>query len=548
MSTTQVGLLTVLVFLGTYATRRAKAAECATFLLLAFTAILASTGSVFAIGPCCTGTYSLSAVPASTQEGNSVSLILTVSGITSTTNTLYSFRFLVRDPSGTTYQSIPQNYTTYAGQTQFTILVTFPGGAFSGSDSLVGKYTATVDQLMPLAATNVATSTFYVGLTDASEYQRTQTVNVQASGYNASEPVTVSIRTYTTFIIVFSQSLQASTGGTVSASWDIPVNATIDSYVLTVTGTSTVKSPPDTQQFAVTIATVTIASIMSQKSSYQRTDTMMYSFQPKYPDGTVPSTGVGLINLMNPNRRNVTLTATYDPSTQTFNATYKTTAMNQTGAWTASLASHAFTDAFSNSGPYQRVSNSPQLTIAALSVLVTTGTNFVLGQQAKFNASITYPDGSVLTSGSVSAYFLYSGTPVINDTIPLVFDTGLGVWVGTYTPKASDTGGLWSLIFKASDSSNPTDTGSATRAITLQNNTTSSPGSNASLPLFYFGIIAALIAGLLISIFLAFRRRKETHARLKIDLEAVRSEAGRIESQDFFKSIKDQVTKPEERE
>jgi hypothetical protein len=315
-----------------------------------------------------------------------------------------------------------------------------------------------------------------------------------------------------------------------------------------VTGTSTVKTPADTQQFAVNTATVTIASLTSQRSSYERTDIMTYSFQPKYPDGTVPSTGVGLINLMSPNRRNVTLTATYSPSTQTFNATYKTSATNQTGTWTASLASHSFTDAYSNSGPYSRVSNSPQLTTATLSVLVKTNTNFVLGQQAKFNATITYPDGTALTSGSVSAYFLYSGTPVINDTIPLVFDTGLGVWVGTYTPKASDTGGLWSLVFKASDSSNPADTGSATRAITLQNNSTPSPGANTSLPLYFFGIIAALVAGLLIATFLAFKRRKETHARLKIDLEAVRSEAGRIESQDFFKSIKDQVTKPEERE
>jgi len=535
---------------GTPTTRRTKLAHCATFIVLTI-ALIASTEIVRAIGPCCTGTYSLSAVPSATQEGNTVSLILTVSGIASTTSTVYSFRFLVRDPSGTTFQSQPQNYTSSPGQTQFTILVAFPGAAFAGSDTLVGKYTASVDQLMPVPATGVATSTFYIGLTDASEYQRTQTVNILASGYNGSETVTVSIRTYTTSTNVFLQSLQASSGGAVTASWDIPVNATIDTYVLTVSGTTTLKSPPDTQQFSVNIAAVTIASISSQKSSYERTNTMTFSFQPKYPDGTVPSTGVGLINLMGPNRRNVTLTATYYPTTQTFNATYKTSAANQTGTWTASLASHSFTDGYSpysNSGPSGRVSNSPQLTTAALSVLVSTSTNFVVGQQAKFNATIAYPDGSPLTSGAVSAYFLYSGTPVINDTIPLVFDTGLGLWVGTYTPKTSDTGGLWSLIFKASDSANPSNTGSATRAITLQNNSTPSPTNSSSVPLYYFGIIAALIAGLLIAAFLAFRRRKETHARLKIDLEAVRSEAGRIESQDFFKSIKDQVTKPDNQE
>jgi hypothetical protein len=174
-------------------------------------------------------------------------------------------------------------------------------------------------------------------------------------------------------------------------------------------------------------------------------------------------------------------------------------------------------------------------------------TNFALGQLSKFNATITYPDGSTLTSGIVSAYLWYTGSPTINDTIPLVYDTGLGFWVGSYTPKASDTGGLWSLVVKASDGTTPPDAGTATRAISLSNNT-SLGGGSASLPLFYFEIIAALIAGLLIAAFLAFRRRGVRHAALKIDLEAVRSEAGRIESQEFFQSIKDQVTKPEDRE
>ena len=122
----------------------------------------------------------------------------------------------------------------------------------------------------------------------------------------------------------------------------------------------------------------------------------------------------------------------------------------------------------------------------------------------------------------------------------MIFDTGLGLWIGTYTAQSTDPGGLWSLVVKASDSPTSANTGSATRAITLQNNT----GGNVSLPLYYFGIIAALIAGLLGGGgFLLFKKRKVTHARLKIDLEAVRSEAGRIENQEFFKSIKDQVAK-----
>src|SRR5260370_179074 len=65
----------------------------------------------------------------------------------------------------------------------------------------------------------------------------------------------------------------------------------------------------------------------------------------------------------------------------------------------------------------------------------------------------------------------------------------------------------------------------------------------ASFSLYSFGIIAAIIAGLLIAFFLVFKRHRVTHARLKIDLEAVHSEAGRIESSEFFQSVKDQVRK-----
>jgi len=108
----------------------------------------------------------------------------------------------------------------------------------------------------------------------------------------------------------------------------------------------------------------------------------------------------------------------------------------------------------------------------------------------------------------------------------------------TYTIRPSDTGGLWSLVVKAADSPTPPNTGSASRAITVQNTT-----GNASFPLYFFGIIATLLAALLVAVFFVFKRRKVTHARLKIDLDAVRTEAGRIENTDFFRSVKDQVKK-----
>jgi hypothetical protein len=477
----------------------------------------------------------LNSVPAAAQEGSTISLVLSVSG--AVPNSLYQFRFSVTDPAGRTVQSLTQNYTTGPNQDTFSLIVVYPSPSLQGSNTLVGQYNAKVDELWPTAAPGVAGTSFILSITDSSSYQRTQTVNIQASGYNASESVTVAIRTQATSTLVFSQTVPATGARIVAASWKIPRNATIDNYVVTLTGTSTFKNPADRQTVSVGRAIMIISSITSVKSVYQRSETMGFFFQPTYPDGSIPSTGVALMTLARPSGGSVTLTATYDSPSQTFEAFYQTSLDNQTGTWTASLGGHAYSDAYGNNGPGTMVTTTLQLTTLALTVTVTTNSTIAVGQQLKFNATVTYPDGTAF-QGTVKAYLLYSGTPVVNDTVPVVFDTSLKLWIGTYTIRSSDTGGLWSLVVKASDSPTPPNTGSASRAVTVQNNT-----GAASFPLYFFGIIVALLAALLVAIFFAFKRRKVTHARLKIDLEAVRSEAGRIESTDFFKSVKDQVKK-----
>ncbi len=492
------------------------------------------------------GSYSLAASPPFAQEGNTITLVLTVQGFTSSTPITFSFRFNVRNPAGTTSQSKPLNYTTAPGQTEFTILVNYPSSSLSGPNSFTGTYAAWVDELMPFSSTQIATTSFVLTITDSSSYERTQTVNMRATGYNATESVTVQIRTQTTSTLVFSRTVIASSGGIVSTSWPIPVNATIDSYIVTLTGTSTFKTPSDTEKFTVRAATMVISSITSSQASYQRTQTLSFSFQPKYPDGSLASSGVALLTLTRPDDANTTLAATYNSTTQAFTASYQTSIDNQTGTWTASLSGHAYSDPYGNTGPGTTVTSSPQLNIAALSVIVTTSnTIFSIGQMIRFNATISYPDGTRVQSGPVGAYLLYNGNQqTINDSVSIVYDTGLMVWVGTYTPKASDIGGLWSLIVKATDSASPPNSGSATRAITIQNGTSPSPDN--SLPLYYYGLLAALITGLLIAGFLAFRRRKVTHARLKIDLEAVQSEASKIQGQEFFQSVKDQLKQKKE--
>lgn len=594
-------------------------------LLLAFT-ILASVGGVLLREANAAGlpTYTLTPIPGLIQEGYTVNLILTVSGATA--GVPYEFFFHVRDPSSTIRDSTVQDITPISSS--FQVILTYPSSSFSGTNSLVGQYIAWVNQTKPISlSTAVASNSFYIILTDKFEYQRTETVSIRASGYGTAEPATVTIRTLTTSTVVFSQTLSASSSGIVTTSWKIPKNATIDSYTVSVTGTLTTKSPTDLQGFSVKAAFMSIASLSSSSSSYQRTQTMKFSFRPVYPGGENATTGAGILTLTRPDRRNITLTASYDVATQTFSAIYKTFLDNQTGTWTASLPRNGYGDGYGNIGPGTILTTSPQLQPASFSITIVASSNFLAGQPVNFNATIQYPDGTNLQSGQVFAFLSYSGGGY-NNSMSVVFDTTVLLWKGTYTPQVYEPGGLWSLTVKAWDSPSvpPPNSGSATKVVTLQDrppiasftksssalageqitfnatsssdidgtivsyawdfgdgssgigavvthsfsvagsytvkltvtdnggltnsNTsvltvqpTSSSSGNLSLPLYYFGILAAIVAALLAGAFLAFRRHKVTHAKLKIDLEAVKSEAGRIENQEFFQSVKDQLRK-----
>jgi len=415
--------------------------------------------------------YSLTPLPFITQEGYSVLLILNVVG--ASPSTLYQFNFHVRDPSTKIWNSILENYTTFSGQTQFSLLPSYPSAAFigvgGGSSSLVGQYVGWVNQTRPAignAAVAVTTNGFYFILTDYTEYQRTQTVGIRASGYNASETATVIIRTQTTLTVVLNSTTTASPTGLVTDSWKIPRNAAIDNYLITITGKSTAKSPADAQGFGVKAASMSISSFTASRTAYQRTETMKFSFKSSYPDSTYANSGTALVVLKNPSLGAVSLTAVYDNVAQTFNATYKTFPTNQTGTWTTSLGVNGFDDGFGNTGPTTAVTTSSQLQPATLTLTITSKSYFAIAEQIKFNATIQYPDLSTLQSGQVSAFLLFSGGGH-NDTIPVIYDSTINFWVGTYTP-GNEPGGLWSLTVTGADSASPTNSGKATKTIQLQ--------------------------------------------------------------------------------
>ena len=655
--------------------------------------------------------YNVSALPAYSQEASSITMVLSVAqAVPSTT---YEFTLTVTDPANNAVTSNTIAHTTGPTETSFMIVVSYPGPDFPGgsSTSLVGTYHIRVDQGKPTGLPSVAASSFIIGITDKTQYQRTQTVSVIATGYSPGTSASVMIKTSVTSRTVYSHSVTVLANGQITDSWQIPKNATTtESYVASVTGT-TVKTPSDTETFNIGPAPVTISSLSASKSVYQRTETLAFSFQPIYPNGQIASTGLAIIRLTSPTNTILSLTANYNATTQLFVALYPTSSTNQTGTWAASLASNGYDDGFGNTGPSGTLTASAQLQQATLSISVTIKNYFLANEPIKFNATITYPSGANLQAGNVTSTLAFGGGGYAT-RVPTVYDTSLNLWVGTYTPKGNEPGGLWSLNITASDSAVPANSGLTTRAIQLQdrppiavvtgsattaltsvplsfNSTgtydpdgtivayswnygdgstasgstashsfttsgtytvtltvTDNSGSTASASLavviqdrppivrlssstsstitgstisfdggtstdpdgsittyrwdfgdgtsgtgvtighayaspgnytvrltitdnggltgstsssvlvkaaplannstFYFAILAPIIAAVLGFTLLYLKRHKVTHANLKIDLEAVKSEAGKIENQEFFKSVKEQLNKDKE--
>jgi len=133
-----------------------------------------------------------------------------------------------------------------------------------------------------------------------------------------------------------------------------------ESYIVTVEG-NPVKSIADGQTFDVQPAPVTIATLSPGMGSYQRTETLAFSFQPRYPNGQIATTGLAIIKLTSPAGACITITASYNSTTQTFIAYYKTGSVNQTGTWTATLSSNSYDDGYGNVGPSGTVTASTQL-------------------------------------------------------------------------------------------------------------------------------------------------------------------------------------------
>lgn len=186
--------------------------------------------------------------PRQLQEGNMLTVLGIITGGNATV--FKNVTITVEDPANVTYSS---NLTIHTvengyGEANKTYALSFDANAHT---FYVGLYNMSLKDFDE----TLAMGNFTIGLTDAMEYNRFQTVNVQAMNYTANDILKITI-THNDKTVFESPAKNATDpGGKIMANWTIPANATLGLYTVDVENTTAPlkaeKPVPDSQTFTI---------------------------------------------------------------------------------------------------------------------------------------------------------------------------------------------------------------------------------------------------------------------------------------------------------
>jgi KaiC/GvpD/RAD55 family RecA-like ATPase len=260
--------------------------------------------------------------------------------------------------------------------------------------------------------------------------------------------------------------------------------------------------------FTIGQVSISIAQLNIGQTSINRTQTQTFSFTAKYPDGTLVRTGSAQVRVTETDGTTSLLsTATYNASLGVFHSTLKVPPTGETGAWAASIDSATFNDGFGNLGPSSGVARAFTVMPTNLTVSASIPSQtYTVGQVIPIYAIIIYPDGSIVTSGNVTATISTTNAQI--GTVTLTFVQGQSEWIGAYTVKSTDPSGVILVTLNVSDPSG--NTGQETISAIFSVPPTTPPPAPQSFDLYYF-LVAALAIGSGGSGLLLFRRINSTH-------------------------------------
>src|SRR5207245_8718082 len=171
----------------------------------------------------------------------------------------------------------------------------------------------------------------------------------------------------------------------------------------------------------------------------------------------------------------------------------------------------------------------------AVSVL-TANNNYTIGDIVAIYVSVVTPGGDNFTSGTVTVTTYYS-TRQIGSPLQLFYDQSRGKWVGSYKVNATNPAGIWQIQVNATDTYGNMGQGSTSTLVNVP-----APAKESSTFNYLLVVAIALLGGLAVLVsWIIFGRRKVRRRVLKVDLGAIHAEAKRVENQDFFKKVQEQL-------
>jgi len=181
--------------------------------------------------------------PKQLQEGANVNILALITG-GNASETLFHVSITVEDPANGTYSSADDLIIADAngyGNLSKVYPTDFNGG--NQTTSFVGLYQMTLSS----GNDTIATGSFRIGLTNATEYHRFQTVDIKAINYTSGQhTVKITYDGETVF-----ESAPNASDGMIIANWTIPANASLGVYTVTIQRKPLPKLVPDIQNFTV---------------------------------------------------------------------------------------------------------------------------------------------------------------------------------------------------------------------------------------------------------------------------------------------------------
>jgi len=265
--------------------------------------------------------------PMQIQEGGSVQIEAQIFGGNASKTYNQTITVISPSPANSTYSMILRITANQSGTAENKPSSLFFPTNFTASGGNT-NYTGTYSLRIYINATAYQESSFFVGLTNATSYHRFDWVNIKALSYtkpNEYGNITISSGTQP----IFKTSKQA-TNGTIAYKWQVPANASIGTYtvsVKTLNLTGTVKQTPDVQTFALPGFPIKFVTLNLNMERVGDVNATVYQIDP-FNSSKRSLAATGVTN----SSGSVTFTSKIDRGNYTVNAYWNNVQVNETAS------------------------------------------------------------------------------------------------------------------------------------------------------------------------------------------------------------------------